>query len=831
MDNLSLKHLPRRVIEWTFNHAKLVHGLTLAVFIISLGFAKKLELRTDFAELLPQKLPSVISLKEAASRLGGTGLLIVGVIGPEFKSNKRFVDDFVVRMEKEAGSDIRFFEYKFDAAKQFGEKFGLHYLNVEQLQKLKDFLQKKVRERIDHGFGSALGLDDDEPTDKPKEDEKSISEYLSTGGSGAALSAILKYRESYLSAENGKVLAIAIRPANSSLSLSESQAFLDKINRILETMNAQSYHPKIQVVLAGSVPQTLAEVDTIKQDIVGTAIELLVLILIVLFLFIWSASMIALLIVNLLVALAVTLGITQLHIGYLNTQTAFLGSLVVGTGINYGVILISRYLELKRKGVPIREALLEAHSETINPTFIAACTTGVSFATLLFASNQGLAQFGFIGGIGIFLCWIAGYLVLPLWLLEWELNFGKTNRYENPLAKWLHGYGSSFANGLIHHAKLVVAFVAVISVIGLYGAQKLANDPLEYNFDNVRNKLTLNSSTEALRERVYKAFPTSLTPSVAFAENAEIAEKICPAVRKLQSTLPAHKNIIESCASLYDLFPKAPANKAAQQKLMTEIRALLGQKVLKFTDEYELIKGVKDAMLFTPPTLKDIPEQILRRFREKDGRLGYFAMINPDSSKPLNDGINLLNYTDSLSPLRLDEAGQTLQVSGDSFVLADLLRGIKKEGPLLTGIAFVAVVIIGITLTGGFLSGLFMTFLLTAATYWMLCIQGGLGLKYNFFNFIVLPLTFGIGIDYPINVFIRWKSEGYTNFGHTFNTSGMAVFLCSLTTTIGYYTLLGATSQALAGFGKLAIIGEFTCMFAALIFMPAMIKLMGKAKP
>lgn len=815
-----------KILAWVLAHSFAVHCLTLLLVFASLAVASRLQLRTDFSELLPQKLPSVVSLKEAADRLGGTGLLIVGIESPDFKANKRFVEDFAKRLQTEVGDQLRYFEYKFDEARAYGEKYGLHYLSIDDLKQLKEFLQKKVRERIDDGFASSLGLNDDE--DKPKEDEKPITDFLKSGGSGAALTSVLKYRESYLSAENGKVLAVAIRPANSSLSISQSQEFLDKVNKILDSMDLKSYHPKLQTVLAGSVPQTIAEFNTIKADIVDTSVELVILIIAILFVFLWSFSIIFLLVMNLIVALAVTLCLTQLHIGYLNTQTAFLGSLVVGTGINYGVILISRYVELKRKGHPLREALFMAHEATIVPTFIAACTTGVSFITLLLASNQGLAQFGFIGGTGIFLCWIASYLLLPLWIHQFDSSIGKNFRYDNPLAKRLHIHGKHFGDFIVAHAKPIFLGTLLVTLVGLYGVKKLANDPLEYNFDNVRNKLTLNSQTEALRERVYKAFPTSLTPAVAFENDPALAERICPAVRKLQTVLPPEKNIIESCASLYDLYPKPPADTKLQRQLMLDIKGLLSQKALKFIDDYDLILGIKNNMSLEPPTSKDLPEQILRRFREKNGKLGLYAMVNPDSNKPLNNGINLLNFTDSLSPLKLDDEGHELQVSGDSFVLADLLRGIKKEGPTLTGIAFGAVALIGILLPGGLLSGFFMTFLLSAATLWMISIQGAMDLKFNFFNFIVLPLTFGIGIDYPINVFVRWKSHDYKNYGDTFTTSGMAILLCSLTTIIGYYVLLGATSQALSGFGRLAIIGEFTCLFSALIFMPVVIALMNK---
>jgi len=53
--------------------------------------------------------------------------------------------------------------------------------------------------------------------------------------------------------------------------------------------------------------------------------------------------------------------------------------------------------------------------------------------------------------------------------------------------------------------------------------------------------------------------------------------------------------------------------------------------------------------------------------------------------------------------------------------------------------------------------------------------------------------------------------------------TGTAVFLCSLTTIIGYFTLIIADSNALVSLGGLAIIGEFTCLSAAMLGLPAMV--------
>ena len=46
--------------------------------------------------------------------------------------------------------------------------------------------------------------------------------------------------------------------------------------------------------------------------------------------------------------------------------------------------------------------------------------------------------------------------------------------------------------------------------------------------------------------------------------------------------------------------------------------------------------------------------------------------------------------------------------------------------------------------------------------------------------------------------------------------------LASLTSIIGYASLVPADSQALSSFGVLAMIGEITCVLVAIIFVPAL---------
>ena len=54
--------------------------------------------------------------------------------------------------------------------------------------------------------------------------------------------------------------------------------------------------------------------------------------------------------------------------------------------------------------------------------------------------------------------------------------------------------------------------------------------------------------------------------------------------------------------------------------------------------------------------------------------------------------------------------------------------------------------------------------------------------------------------------------------------TGGAVALCSLTTIIGYSSLLVARNQALISFGLLADLGEVACLAAALFALPALLR-------
>jgi predicted RND superfamily exporter protein len=59
---------------------------------------------------------------------------------------------------------------------------------------------------------------------------------------------------------------------------------------------------------------------------------------------------------------------------------------------------------------------------------------------------------------------------------------------------------------------------------------------------------------------------------------------------------------------------------------------------------------------------------------------------------------------------------------------------------------------------------------------------------------------------------------------------GGPVALCSLTTILGYGALVFADNMALQSFGRYAMAGEFSCILAALLVLPAALGLSQKYK-
>jgi len=238
------------------------------------------------------------------------------------------------------------------------------------------------------------------------------------------------------------------------------------------------------------------------------------------------------------------------------------------------------------------------------------------------------------------------------------------------------------------------------------------------------------------------------------------------------------------------------------------------------------INRIRNSIVGRKLTIDDLPLDLTRHFDDLQGRRGVVVFINPRPGMLLSDGRNLMRFAATIRDIRLED-GRVFHAAGESLIYSDLISIIKDEAPLLTVVALIAVIVFVIAM----LRRMSVSIVIVVGLLWAILAMMGIavlnGIKINFFNFIVLPLTFGIGVDYALNMAVRLKQEEGSVAGAIRHTGG-AVALCSTTTIVGYFVLTRASNQALATFGSAAVIGEITCIIAALVLVPAVIVLLRK---
>jgi len=154
-------------------------------------------------------------------------------------------------------------------------------------------------------------------------------------------------------------------------------------------------------------------------------------------------------------------------------------------------------------------------------------------------------------------------------------------------------------------------------------------------------------------------------------------------------------------------------------------------------------------------------------------------------------------------------------------MFAAMLRSISHDGPLATEVAFAGVALLVAILFSNLRSIVLVLTSLLTGMLWMGGAAASLGLRLNFLNFVALPITLGIGVDYAVNVMTRYVQDGERDMRGAIQSTGGAVALCSLTTIIGYSSLLLAKNRALFLFGLIAVLGEIACLSAAVVALPA----------
>jgi hypothetical protein len=365
----------------------------------------------------------------------------------------------------------------------------------------------------------------------------------------------------------------------------------------------------------------------------------------------------------------------------------------------------------------------------------------------------------------------------------------------------------------------LAATLAVIALAAAIAYQYVAQDPFEYNIKNLRSSGPEAREAQRWMDRSDAQFGRGIT-SQTFIAVDQLDEVPAVIAALAQVDRPGQPKTIGRVRSILDLVPPDQDAKLAE---LSEIRTILDDPALdaldqKARDELMTLRPPDDLVAITPDML---PAELADNLRERDGRIGLLIGVRPDPTLDEWNGKDLIRFASAVRRLELAD-GRTLTTSGSSVVFADIVSTIEHDGLRVTLLAALGLVAMVILVVGRNRRSLAVLVATGSGALGLVAICALLGIKVNFLDFVALPITLGLGVDYAINIAHRHHGDDHDP-AETLRTSGSAVLMCSITTIIGYGSLLVSQNLAIKGFGLAALIGEITCLITALVLVPAVV--------
>ena len=662
----------------------------------------------------------------------------------------------------------------------------------------------------------------------------------------------------YLVSKNEKLLFILAVPNEDETSFT---GYKDSVYSARELIaEVKKDFPSISVGLTGEDVISTDEMITTQKD-VELASKIALGGVALLFIIAFKGIVKPLLAVfSLLIALAWSLGFTSLTVGHLNILSVVFTTILIGLGIDFGIHILERYKEERKEGDDISTALQKTLQGTGQGNFSGAITTAMAFGAMVLTDFIGIVELGWIAGWGILFCMIAMVLLLPA-LVTLEEKWRKpvyTKSVEKPITASI-----SWIDRFFSHYKLIITACCLLVLVS---SLALRTAHFDYNLLNLQTK-----GTEAVKYemRILENAGRSAWSAAMLADTLEEVRqketqlKTLPTIENVESIaamVPKHQeenlqyvreNLSPLLSELYVEEEDESFSLKALTKTLKRIRFKLQGREGKEDKVTQAAREIDKFFKEVESVEEDLAEAQLQEFSEElfvDYR-GLMADLKKNAEpklveiskipKSLRDryiskqGKYLITIFPSVDIWNLDERNRYLKdlrsvdanVTGSAVHMFNSTR-LMTEGYINGGIyAMTAIIIYVFIVFRNPRTVFFILLPVIAGSIWTVGIMELTGLKLNMANLVILPLILGIGVVNGIHITHRYREEKDKNSVVLGKSTGQAVILSSLTTMIGFGSMMVADHYGVFSLGLVLTLGVFCCLVASITFLPALLKL------
>ena len=605
----------------------------------------------------------------------------------------------------------------------------------------------------------------------------------------------------------------------------------------------------MQIRLTGDVPLSDEEFATLTDRAWLMGGAMMAGVLATLWLALRSFKIILAILITLVVGLALTMGLGLIFIGVFNIISIAFIALFVGLGVDFGIQFSVRYRAERFQYPQLSKALCHTGRSVGLPLALAAAATAVGFFSFLPTNYIGVAELGFVAGLGMVIAFFTSITLLPALLML--LSAGRRQPRMSASVSL-----AVLDDILARHRRAVlrIAVGAGLVCLGLVFFLRFDSNPLDLRSPKVESVSTLfdlmnNPQTSpntinvtapslananALEARLSKlpkiAQTLTLSSFIPEDQDKKLA-LIADANGLLDSTLnpfdvkpaPSDAEIVTSFKSTAAKLREAakdqtdgPASHA--RTLADALDALAGGAPENRARAAEAVVPTLKTMLrqlsnaLTPAhvSLETMPAAMKAEWIAANGT----ARIQVFPKDTSNDPGKLSEFTDEVMTVAPDATGAPISIreSGRKICVARLCR--SGNSSFITIVVLLAAVLRRTADVVMTLAPLILAGLLTMGT----CVV--LNMQLNFANIIALPLLLGIGVAFNIYFVVAWRA-GAKNFLQSSLTR--AVIFSAATTASGFGTLWLSRHPGTASMGELLMISLFWTLVSTLFVSPALL--------
>jgi hypothetical protein len=126
---------------------------------------------------------------------------------------------------------------------------------------------------------------------------------------------------------------------------------------------------------------------------------------------------------------------------------------------------------------------------------------------------------------------------------------------------------------------------------------------------------------------------------------------------------------------------------------------------------------------------------------------------------------------------------------------------------------------------GGLRTTLVVLLPVAVGSVWTVGIMDLVEVSFNLANLVILPLIIGIGVVNGVHIVQRYREETDKSVNVLSRSTGQGVVLSSLTTMVGFGSLMMADHQGVYSLGLVLTLGVGCCLLASVTVLPSILEL------